>query len=131
MKAQESLIDDVRHFQDGLRWRKYDLAADYVPARARERFLDAREEVDEDLRIDDYEVERIMLEDGRDRAEVRIRYTWHLESVGTVHNAVVEEEWEKQGKVWRIVAAEQRRARAGEAAMPSVLPRDKSRSALP
>jgi hypothetical protein len=130
MKAQESLIDDVRAFQEGLRWRKYDLAADYVPARVRERFLDAREEVDADLRIDDYEVERVKLADG-DRAEVRVRYTWHLDSVGMVHVAVVDEDWERQGKVWRILASEQRPPRAGEADMPRVLPRDRSRSALP
>ena len=100
---------DVRAFQEGLRWRKYDMAADYVPARERERFLDAHDDVDTDLRIDDYEVMRVKLEDSQSKAQVRVKYTWHLDSVGSVHDTVVEESWEKQGKIWRIVGSEHRR----------------------
>ena len=56
------LLNDVRTFQEGLRWRKYEMAADYVPAAVRERFLTAHEELDEDLRIDDYELQRVKVE---------------------------------------------------------------------
>jgi hypothetical protein len=102
-------MTDVRTFQEGLRWRKYDMAADYVPAKAREQFLDAHDDVDGDLRIDDYELMRVKVEDGKEKALVRVRYTWHLESLGAVHDTVVEQGWEKQGKVWRIVANEHKR----------------------
>jgi hypothetical protein len=127
VKAREDLMYDVRSFQEGLRWRKYDMAADYVPAPSRERFLDAHDDVDADLRIDDYELMRVKVLDDPARAEIRVKYTWHLDSVGSVHDTVVEQSWVRQGKVWRIVASEHRR---GEE-MPRVLPRDKSGSALP
>ncbi len=109
MKSSEDLLYDVRAFQEGIRWRKYDLAADYVPAKVREKFLDAHDDVDADLRVDDYELMRVKLADSHDRAEVRVKYTWHLDSVGAVHDTVVEQSWEKQGKVWRIVGSEHRR----------------------
>jgi hypothetical protein len=127
MKAQEDLMYDVRAFQEGLRWRKYDMAADYVPATTRERFLDAHDDIDGDLRIDDYELMRVKLAEDHEKADVRVRYTWHLDSVGAVHDTVVEQQWVRQGKVWRIVASEHRR---GEE-MPRVLPRDKVAGPLP
>jgi len=109
MNRTEDLMTDVRTFQEGLRWRKYEMAADYVPARAREKFLEAHDEIDADLRIDDYELERVKLEESKTAALVRVRYTWHLDSVGTVHDTVIEERWEQQGKVWRVVASEHKR----------------------
>jgi hypothetical protein len=114
----EDLLTDVRTFQEGLRWRKYEMAADHVPATVRERFLEAHDELDEDLRIDDYELMRVKLESAGNDAYVRVKYTWHRESVGTVHETVVEQHWERQGKVWRIVASEHQR---GERLPPSVV----------
>ena len=101
-QRNEDLMYDVRTFQEGLRWRKYEMAADYVPAAVREKFLEAHDDVDGDLRIDDYELERVKLDNAS--ALVRVKYTWHLDSVGTVHDTVVEQRWERQGKVWRITA---------------------------
>ncbi len=112
------LLNDVRTFQEGLRWRKYEMAADYVPAAVRERFLTAHEEIDEDLRIDDYELQRVKVESSGNDAYVRVKYTWHRESVGTVHETVTEQHWELEGKIWRIVGNEHQR---GERLPPSVV----------
>jgi len=109
MNRTEDLLTDVRTFQEGIRWRKYEMSADYVPAAARERFLDQQDVIDKDLRIDDYELERIKVENDQTKARVTVKYTWHLDSVGTVHDTVVEERWERQGKVWRVVASEHKR----------------------
>jgi hypothetical protein len=108
-KANDDFMADIRSFQEGLRWRKYDVAADFVPAEKREKFLDAHDETDTDLRIDDYELMRVKLNDSHETAQVRVKYTWHLDSVGTVHDTVVDQHWEKQGKMWRILASEHQR----------------------
>lgn len=100
----EDLTTDLRTFHEGLRWRRYDDAADHVPAALRSRFLDAHETLDDDLRIDDYEVVRVTW-NGKSEATVRVRCTWHLDSVGSVHETTVDQSWERQGKTWRIVAA--------------------------
>jgi hypothetical protein len=115
--AGEDLIGHVRVFQEGLRWRRYDQAADHVPAPVRARFLDAHDELDRELRIDDYEIVRVTLA-GKTEATVRVRYTWHLESVGRVHETTVDERWRRQGKVWRIVSADHRH---GEPLPPGTL----------
>ena len=107
MGKNEDLMFDVRTFQEGLRWRKYDMAANHVPAAAREQFLEAHEDVDEDLRIDDYELEQVKITD--EGATIRVKYTWHLDSVGTVHDTVCEQRWERQGKVWRIIGNARKR----------------------
>src|SRR5262245_26377946 len=96
------LMNDVRTFQEGIRWQKHEMSADYVPAAPRERFRDAHEEIDKDLRIDDYEIQRVKAEASGNDAYVRMKYTWHLDSVGTVHETTTEQHWELQGKIWRI-----------------------------
>ncbi len=106
-KRGEDLLTDVRTFQEGLRWRRYDDAAERIPPASRARFLDAHDELDTDLRIDDYEVLRVTTE-GEQKARIRVRYTWHLDSVGSVHDTTIDESWERQGKTWRIVGWEQR-----------------------
>jgi hypothetical protein len=104
-KANEDLVNDIRAFQEGLRWRRYEAAAEHIPPALRERFLDQHEEVDADLRIDDYDIQRVHVTDEHTRALVTVKFTWHLDSVGRVHDTVLEESWERQGKIWRIVSA--------------------------
>ncbi len=69
-ERNESLTDDVRSFQDGVRWRRYEIAAEFVPPDRREKFLDGRDENDHDFRVDDYEIERVKVgktaDEGRD-----------------------------------------------------------------
>jgi len=119
-KSDKELMTDVREFQEGLRWRNYDQAADHVHAAARVRFLDAHDELDGDLRIDDYEVMRVTLT-GEFEATVRVKYTWHLDSVGRVHESTYDQDWHRQGKVWRVVATRQK---SGEPLPESAMPDD-------
>jgi hypothetical protein len=118
-KKTEDLVEDVRDFQEGMRWRDYDRAAHHVPAPQRVRFLDAHDEIDTDLRIDDYEVMRVNLTDDHTTATVRVKYTWHKDSVGTVYETIVDQRWERQGKVWRITSSEHKQ---GEPLPPETLP---------
>jgi hypothetical protein len=108
-KKTEDLMSDVRDFQEGLRWRRYEDAALLVPSANREKFLDAHEELDADLRIDDYEIERLSLAKDQLHATVRVRITWHLDSAGKVHDTVIDESWQRDGKTWHIVGSEHKR----------------------
>jgi hypothetical protein len=123
-ERNEALTDDVRSFQDGVRWKRYEEAAAFVPPDRREKFLDDRDEIDHDLRIDDFEVERVKVGSGASEAIVQVRFTWHLDSVGAVHETVVDERWKKAGKSWHIVSAEHKR---GEK-MPAVIDDEKPES---
>lgn len=108
-KANEDLINNIRSYEEGLRWRRYEQAADFVPPEERASFLDRREAIDKDLRIDDYEVVRVTLAEGHEEAVAQVRYTWHLDTVGTVHETVMECRWKKEKPGWRIVDSKHKR----------------------
>lgn len=108
-KNVDDLIDSARGYHEGVRWRRYeDAAARRVPAE-REAFLDERSELDEDLRIDDYEIERVKIRTGHKAAILQVKYTWHLDSVGVVHDTVVVQAWEHRGRDWLLVTEYRKR----------------------
>ena len=102
-------MDEVRGYGEGLRWRRPVEAAMRVPTREREDFLSEREELDDDLRIADWEVERVDWLAPGQRAKVRVTYTWMLDSRGLVFTTVADQRWELRGKAWLMVAEERRR----------------------
>ena len=101
-QRQESLMEAVRTYNDGVRWERFTAAASMVPARERDAFLDEREELADDLRISDYEIVRVK-ERGPDTAEVQVKLTWYQDSIGTVKDTWAAQRWERQGKGWRII----------------------------
>ncbi len=105
----ELLEDNVRGYEEGLRWRRYDDAAARRMPSQREAFLDERDRVDEDLRFDDYEIQRMKMKRGHQAAQILVKVTWHLDSVGTVHDTIVEQDWELHGKYWMLRDERRRR----------------------
>jgi hypothetical protein len=110
----EPLLDSVTLYNEGVRWERLTHAAARVPPAEREHFLDEREELAEDLKISEWEVERVG-EKGA-RASVRVKYVWYLDTEGTVHTTHTDQAWERHGKAWLLV--DERRTR-GEP-MPGV-----------
>ena len=100
----EDLAGEVRAYSEGVRWRRYEDAAAKLPPALREAFLDAHDELDEDLFVDDYEIARLKLHRDRNSAIVQVKYTWHLDSVGVVHDTVVEQRWRRHGKASKTLA---------------------------
>jgi hypothetical protein len=108
-RSGELLTTDLRVYNEALRWRRYDDAAARLPVAQREAFLDERQELDEDLRIDEYEVERIKLDREEKTAVVLVKYVWHLDSTGIVHETLLEQDWEFQERGWWLVAERRKR----------------------
>jgi hypothetical protein len=107
--SSEDLMGEIRFYLEGVRWQRYQDAVARLPPERREAFLDEREELDEDLRIDDYEIERVKVSaDGR-AAVVQVKYTWHLNSVGLVRTTVSELAWQRHGKHWLVMAEVRKR----------------------
>lgn len=97
---EDDLLSDVRGYQEGLRWRRLEDAAARVPPADREQFLDRLERLEGELFIDDYEITRVKLAPGGEKATVQVKLTWHLDSVGVVYESVLESTWQKLGKGW-------------------------------
>ena len=94
------LVGDIRGYSDGVRWQDFNAAALRVTPARREAFLETREQLAEDLRIADWEMRRMTYDDGRNRAEVHVEWTWLLDSRGIVHTTVTRQRWTRRGKRW-------------------------------
>jgi hypothetical protein len=108
-KDGEDLLSEVRLYSEGIRWKKYQDAAARIPPGEREAFLDQREDLEDELHIDDYEIGRVKIRKGKDGALVQVKYTWHLDSLGVVYDTVVEQVWERRGVHWLRTAETRKR----------------------
>lgn len=102
----DDLMGALRVYSEGVRWKRFNDAVAFIKPLERERFLDARDEL-EDFLIDEYEIERVKF--AKDKATVRMKYTWHLDSAGRVHDTWTEQNWERDGKSWLLVSEEHKR----------------------
>ena len=103
-KPSETLISELRGYNEGLRWQQHVKAAVRIPPDERDDFIDERALLEEELRISDYEVTRLSYTDEeRTRAHVRVRWSWHLDRKGIVYTTTTGQEWRRYGKHWLMV----------------------------
>lgn len=103
------LIADLRGYGDGIRWRDFNAAALRVPPAKREDFMDDHEQLEDDLRVADWELRRLQYDSTRNHAEVHVEWTWMLDSRGIVHNTVSRQLWSRFGKQWIMMGEERLR----------------------
>jgi hypothetical protein len=101
-RSNETLLDSVRTYHEGIRWSRIPVAASRVPAEERADFITAWDKLSDDLRITDYEL--VQVAQGDQTSKVEVKYTWYLDSQGVVHETRAAEEWERHGKVWLRVS---------------------------
>ena len=103
-KRSSDLLYDVRAYNEGVRWVKLPQAAVRILPSEREAFLDEREQLEEELRIDDYEITRLKMNgDRQETAEVQIRWSWHMDSKGIVRSTTSKQEWRRFGSRWLML----------------------------
>ena len=103
VQPAEPLSDAVRAYNDALRWQRFDSAAARVTATDRDAFLDVRDQLHEDLRINNYEVIRVRFDGEESRARVHVKVTWHLDSQGIVHDTHTVQTWHREGSHWFLI----------------------------
>lgn len=118
----DTFMVTVRSYNEDLRWRRLPSAASKLPPAQRLSFLDEREALEDDLRIDDWEVKRVRWSGDRLRARVQVRYTWHSDRRGIVRKTTALQRWERHGKRWLMVEEYQLRGHD----MPGLAKRDKT-----
>ena len=119
---RDAMMSAVRGFNENVRWRRFPEAASRIPRPQRDPFLDERETLEDDLRIDEYEIKRVKLGDKKRTARVQIRYTWHRDSKGLVHKTTATQQWERRSGRWYM--AQERRVRGKSMpGLPEPLPR--------
>jgi hypothetical protein len=104
MKSSRELLYDVRAYNEGVRWVKLPQAAARIPPAEREAFLDEREQLEDDLRIDDFEITRLKMSgETNELADVQIKWTWHMDSKGIVRTTTSRQKWRRYGKRWLML----------------------------
>jgi molecular chaperone DnaK (HSP70) len=100
-KRSHDLQNDVRLYNEGVRWVNLPQAAVRILPSEREDFLDEREELEEELRIDDFEIMRLKTEgESQETATVQIKWTWHMDREGIVRTTTSRQAWRRYGSRW-------------------------------
>jgi hypothetical protein len=105
--AREKVATAAREYNDGVRWGRFEVAAEHVQPEKRRRFVERHKALEEELEIADYEMTGIELDGKKERATAHVEYTWTLKRVGLVEKTATEQVWELAGGRW-IVASETR-----------------------
>jgi uncharacterized protein YcfL len=100
--SQDDLADQIRSFNDGVRWERFGVAASSLPPRQRAEFVEEMDERATEVKITDYEVVKVDAR-GEREAHVQIKMTWYKTSEGTVHETHAMQTWELHGKAWLMV----------------------------
>jgi hypothetical protein len=107
-KKTENFMASVRGYNEGVKWHRFTRAAKHLTRQERTPFLRERAELEKELRIVEWEILEVEYAGAQRRAaDVRVRYTWHLDREGIVHETTATQTWELRGKRW-IMAEEVR-----------------------
>jgi hypothetical protein len=103
----DRVTNAAREYNDDVRWGRFDQAASHVAKAKRQRFVERRSALEEELQIADYEVTGIEVDKKKNTATARVQYSWTLRSRQLVEKTTTKQEWEQEGREW-IMAKETR-----------------------
>lgn len=103
----DQVLNAAREYNQDVRWGRYDQAADHVPKGERDRFVERRSALEDNLEIADFELVNITIDKKKQTAVARVEYTWTLKDQGIVKKTTTKQAWEKQGMQW-VVSKETR-----------------------
>ncbi len=103
----DQVLNAAREYNQDVRWGRYDQAADHIPKDERERYVERRTALEDNLEIADFELVNIVIDKKKSTAVARVEYTWTLKDQGIVKKTTTKQSWEKQGQAW-VVAKETR-----------------------
>ncbi len=101
-RTEETLVESIRSYNDGVRWSRFEVAAVHVPPAQRSQFVDDWDQRAKDLKITDYDLVRVD-QKGPKEAQAQIKLQWYRDSEGTVHETSAVQTWERHGKAWFVV----------------------------
>lgn len=99
---EESISEQVRLYNEDLRWGRFEAAATHLPEKHRSDRIDEWDQSGKDLKITDFEIVRIDPR-GTDGARAQVKVSWYLESEQILRETSAVELWERKGKLWTLV----------------------------
>ena len=108
---QDTLQESIIHYNEGIRWERFEAAAAMLPPKERAQTVDDWDERAKDLKITQYDIVKIDSRGTRE-ARVQVKVGWYKASEGTLHETHSIQTWERHGKDWQLV--EEKRLRGAE-----------------
>jgi hypothetical protein len=107
--TREQVLVAAREYNDGVRWGKFEQAANRVPKDQRKKFFEKHRGLEEELEFADYELTAVDV-DKSDKKHVKVTaqvdYTWSLKREGLVQKTSTKQHWEEQNSEWVLVREE-------------------------
>ena len=103
----EKLQMSVLRYNDAVRWRNLEAAAEHIQPDKRRAYMDLRRKAGGDLTILDYEISGVRQTEPNKRAEVLVQFTWNRLPSNVVQDTTFKQEWEYgDDKTWWFVKQE-------------------------
>ncbi len=114
----DTLQESIVSYNEGVRWQRFESAANALPPKERGTFVDEMDSRAKDLKISEYDIVRVEKK-GTKAAKVQVKVAWYKDSEGTLKETHALQTWERHGKAWWMV--EETRLRGAE--MPGLMER--------
>ena len=106
---QDALVRITREYNSGIRWGRYQDVTAHLSADEAERFLTRAGNMSDEFELADNEVASIRFQDGGNRAEVVVDFTWYNQRQALVRRSVIQQDWRYRDGRW--ICDRQRRLR--------------------
>ncbi len=108
LSDRDELIEAVSHYNDDLRWGRWDSATVWMTPRARREFLRELPRATHGGALQNADVEVVGLQPlPGGRAVVRVERSWYLLTDTELRSGLFEQRWEQMGGEWRLVGERQ------------------------
>ena len=98
--AQTSLRNALDEFHDGFRWQAMGSMLPHIPPEDQDSFAAEYEAAMDGVQVADYEVDRIVIADDKESANVWVSFSWFRNTEMMVHEVTVREHWVADGMQW-------------------------------
>lgn len=109
----EKLQESVLRYNDAMRWRRFEVASEYLPTAKREDFMDRQREQADRIRILEYDIDDVHQTVPNEKAEVVVKVKWLVSPSNIVQTIRVRQNWDYTAeKQWQLESAEEVKKKA-------------------
>jgi hypothetical protein len=102
-RREDTLVRQVRTFNDDFRWARWDAMTTVMPREDAEAFRRRVENIEDELVFADYEVTSVTFATGSETATVVAKFEWYYKGDPRVRATTMEQRWEHRDGDWRVV----------------------------
>lgn len=87
-----------------LRWQRFSQASKHMDPALREAYMDYASQVEGRLDVDSIDIIDVDLNEAKDEATVRVRFSYVLQPSLRVDTLIIKERWKREPSGWQLVS---------------------------